>query len=72
MVVVKLAADGCYVDNGSMSAFVPAISAIALDTTGAGDTFAGAFLASILSGADILQAARAANHAAGRLVTGER
>ncbi len=72
MVVVKLGADGCYVDNGSMAEYVPAEPALALDTTGAGDTFAGAFLAATLSGASLLEAARAANQAAHRLVTGER
>ncbi len=72
MVVVKLGADGCYIDNGSTAGYLPAEPALALDTTGAGDTFAGAFLAALLRGADALNAARAANHAAHRLVTGER
>lgn len=71
-VVVKLGGRGCYLCSDHVIDFVPAEPAAALDTTGAGDTFAGAFLAAIIQGQDILQAARQGNQVARRLVTEKR
>jgi ribokinase len=52
LVVLKLDAEGALVWRDGVGAFVPAIEAVAADTTGAGDAFAGAFLARWLAGDD--------------------
>ncbi|HYO84497.1 MAG TPA: carbohydrate kinase family protein [Bryobacteraceae bacterium] len=56
-VVVKTGAQGCIVDGQS----VPGFSVNAVDSTGAGDCFAGAFLAGLMRGLDPLECARIAN-----------
>jgi len=56
LVVLKLDVDGVLVDGE----LVPSERVTAIDTTGAGDSFAGAFLASWLAGASPAEAARAA------------
>jgi len=71
-VVIKLGADGCCVSSAGLTELLPAEPVCALDTTGAGDAFAGAFLASILKGQTLLQAARRANRVACRLVSTPR
>ena len=58
LVVLKLDAEGALVWRDGVGAFVPAIEAVAADTTGAGDAFAGAFLARWLAGNDPAEAAR--------------
>ena len=67
-VVVKLGADGCCV-NGEL---VKGDWVVAVDTTGAGDAFAGAFLASLRNGLGMMEAARRANTVAGELVGRQR
>lgn len=58
--VVKLGAAGALVaERGTLTARVPGAAADAVDTTGAGDAFAGGFLAARLSGADLAEAAAA-------------
>ncbi|MDF9816558.1 PfkB family carbohydrate kinase [Streptomyces sp. SPB162] len=58
--VVKLGAAGALVaEHGTLTARVPGATADAVDTTGAGDAFAGGFLAARLSGADLAGAAAA-------------
>ncbi|MFC1407790.1 carbohydrate kinase family protein [Streptacidiphilus sp. N1-12] len=58
LVVLKLGAAGALLaDHGSLLGAVPAAPATALDSTGAGDAFAGAFLAALLAGAAPLEAA---------------
>lgn len=60
-VVVKLGEHGCAVYTSSAEHRVPAFSVITLDTTGAGDCFAGGFLAALVRGFDLPSAARFAN-----------
>ena len=71
-VVVKLGAEGCYVDSEEFAGFVKSERVRAIDTTGAGDAFAGAFLAGILKGQSVLRAAQCGNEVARVLVSGER
>jgi sugar/nucleoside kinase (ribokinase family) len=52
LVVLKLDAEGALVWRDGVGAFVPSIDADVADTTGAGDAFAGAFLARWLAGDD--------------------
>ena len=60
-VVVKLGGDGCAVYSREGLVRVPAFDVPVLDTTGAGDCFAGGFLAALEYGADYPEAARFAN-----------
>lgn len=61
MVVLKLGAAGCAICSLSGEQHVPAFSVQAIDTTGAGDCFAGAFLAALQHGCSMSEAARIAN-----------
>ncbi len=65
-IVVKLGARGCIVLSGGKVFSAPAFEIDVLDTTGAGDCFAGGFLAALQRGLSIEEAARLAN-AAGAL-----
>lgn len=49
IVVLTLGDKGAYYSDSSQQFFVPAVPTVAVDTTGAGDTFTGFFLAGILS-----------------------
>ena len=60
---------GCVVLQGSQHTAVPAASVKALDTNGAGDMFAGAFLYAVTHGHGHAQAARLANQAAAQVVS---
>ncbi len=62
-------AQGCVVLEGGQQTAVPAASVKALDTNGAGDMFAGAFLYAVTHGHSHTQAAWLANQAAGRVVS---
>lgn len=64
VIVFKLGAEGCAVWREGKLARVPAFDVPVADTTGAGDCFAGAFLAALARGLDWLEAARFANAAA--------
>ncbi|MFI1399802.1 carbohydrate kinase family protein [Streptomyces sp. NPDC020681] len=58
LTVVTLGADGALVaESGEVTARVPAVPAVAVDSTGAGDAFTGAFLAARLAGSDAATAA---------------
>ena len=60
-VVVKLGAEGCYVVSEHDEVRIPAFRVPVVDTTGAGDCFAGAFLAALHHGYSTFDAARFAN-----------
>jgi sugar/nucleoside kinase (ribokinase family) len=60
---------GCIVLEGTHQTAVPAASVKALDTNGAGDMFAGAFLYAVTHGHSHTEAAWLANQAAGRVVS---
>ncbi len=61
MVVTKLGRDGCFVCSAAERLRVPGFAVEAVDTTGAGDCFAGAFLAALERGMHPADAARFAN-----------
>lgn len=63
-VIFKLGAKGAAVCEGDRLVHVPAFEVTAVDTTGAGDCFVGAFLAAVLRGLPAVEAARVANAAA--------
>jgi sugar/nucleoside kinase (ribokinase family) len=64
LTVIKLGADGCRALGDGVDVRVPAPRVRAIDTTGAGDVFNGAFLAALLRGAPLERALRRANRAA--------
>ena len=61
--VIKLGEQGCYVSADGFDGLVPAFPCRCVDTTGAGDTFVGAFLFAKTRGWDIERCARFANAA---------
>jgi sugar/nucleoside kinase (ribokinase family) len=64
-VIARAGARGCWLASETIApSAIPARTARAVDTTGAGDTHVAAFLARLAQGDDIYQAARAANIAA--------
>ncbi|MGO3885358.1 MAG: ribokinase [Mycetocola sp.] len=70
--VVTLGARGCVVlDNGTVAAEITAPVVTAVDTTGAGDAFAGAIAAQMASGESLVAAARVAVTAGSFAATGE-
>lgn len=70
-VIIKLGGEGCYVTDGRRGKVLPPISHIKVsDTTGAGDSFVGGFMAGLTKRMDIWEAARYANAVAGVSVTG--
>ena len=64
LVVLKLGAEGCLVATAGERRRIAGLAVQAVDATGAGDTFCGAFLARIAAGDDPFAAARYANAAA--------
>jgi len=69
VVCVTRSAKGCVVLKGGTQTHVPAAKVKAVDTNGAGDMFAGAFLYAVTHGYDHAQAAWLANQCAGRVVS---
>ncbi|MDX2152897.1 MAG: carbohydrate kinase family protein [Bryobacteraceae bacterium] len=61
IVVIKRGPLGCSVFTPDSSFDSPALKVTAIDTTGAGDTFAGGFLAALHRGLSLEEAARVAN-----------
>lgn len=70
LVLLKCGADGCIAATREARTRIPGMKVAAVDATGAGDTFAGAFLARHLAGDDAVAAARYANAAAALSTTG--
>lgn len=68
VVCLTRSAQGCLVLEGEQVTDVPAAPVKALDTNGAGDMFAGAFLYAVTHGHSHAQAAWLANQCAGRVV----
>jgi sugar/nucleoside kinase (ribokinase family) len=66
--VITDGAKGATVFDGKTLLQVPGVKAKAIDTNGAGDMFAGAFLYAITSGKSYLKAAQLANQAAAMVV----
>jgi sugar/nucleoside kinase (ribokinase family) len=60
-VVIKLGPEGCAVFTACGAARFPGFAVDAVDTTGAGDCFAGGFLAAVSEGRSYAEAARFAN-----------
>ncbi|TLQ46636.1 carbohydrate kinase family protein [Streptomyces marianii] len=70
LAVVTLGAGGALVaESGAVTARVAPVPATAVDSTGAGDAFTGAFLAALLSGASPVAAASAGCRAGAHAVT---
>ena len=67
--VITEGADGAITFDGNLVSRSKGVSAKAIDTNGAGDMFAGAFLYAITSGRDYDWAAKLANYCASRVVT---
>ena len=70
LVVLRCGADGCVVSDGHRIERISGHRVQAVDATGAGDCFDGAFAARILAGDDPVTAARYANAAAALATTG--
>lgn len=70
LVLLKCGAAGCIVATPEGRTRIARHEVAAIDATGAGDTFAGAFLARTLAGDDAVTAARYANAAAALSTTG--
>lgn len=64
-VIIKLGGEGVYATDGEKEIMIPAIEIPVVDTTAAGDTFAGAFCARLEKGDDFFEAVRYANYASG-------
>lgn len=69
VVCLTRSAKGCIVIEGGNQTAVPAADVKAIDTNGAGDMFAGAFLFAVTQGYSHAQAAHLANQAAGQVVS---
>jgi 2-dehydro-3-deoxygluconokinase len=67
--VVKVGAQGAWVHDGQGLTHVPTTAVVATDTTAAGDSFNGAYLAARVAGMPPAEAARLGNLVAGQVVT---
>jgi 2-dehydro-3-deoxygluconokinase len=70
LVAMTMGRDGVLLADGEQRHHIPAHRVQAVDATGAGDTFNGAFLARLIAGDPPLEAARYANAAAALQTTG--
>jgi ribokinase len=67
-VVITLGAEGAWVDDGHGSRLVEPLRVTAVDTTGAGDSFAGTLAALLASGRSLFDATESANQVAAHIV----
>lgn len=67
-VIVKMGAQGCFVMHGGESFSSPACATEIIDTTAAGDAFNGGIAVALAEGAEMMEAVRFANAAAGMSV----
>ncbi|HET8708103.1 MAG TPA: adenosine kinase, partial [Pseudomonadales bacterium] len=67
--VITLGSKGALLFDGKQEINVPAFPVKAVDSNGAGDIFAGAFLYGITNGLDFATAGRLASHSAATLIT---
>ncbi|KAJ8614614.1 hypothetical protein CTAYLR_004980 [Chrysophaeum taylorii] len=58
VVLATLGSNGALLVDGGIAVHVPAVDITAVDTTGAGDSFLGAFAAFVAAGANLLEATR--------------
>jgi 2-dehydro-3-deoxygluconokinase len=70
LVALKMGAEGCWVSTATMRERVPGNPVTAVDATGAGDCFDGAFAVRLVAGDTPVAAARYANAAAALATTG--
>jgi sugar/nucleoside kinase (ribokinase family) len=70
IVIVKLGAEGCWIEGAGISQQVPGLPVEIVDTTGAGDAFAAGLIASLLNESDLISACHSANQA-GALVAAD-
>lgn len=68
-VVITMGAMGAYADDGEKRELLPCMKTEAIDTTGAGDAFNGAFATALSEGKDIFEAMRYGNAAGALAVT---
>ena len=62
--VLTLGSEGAYYQNGNQQIFVPSFKVKAVDTTGAGDTFCGYFIANLTRGKSVEESMKRASRAA--------
>ena len=67
--IITLGSGGSYLKTSTIAEKIPGISVQAVDTTGAGDTFTGAFCVAFAEEKSIREAVRFGNIAAGLAVT---
>ena len=67
VVVIKTGAEGSLVGESGRIIKIPGYKVKAIDTTGAGDMYAGAFLYGFTHGCSLEQCGRLANYAASRI-----
>jgi 2-dehydro-3-deoxygluconokinase len=70
LVALKMGSDGVWISSAKVRKHIPGHRVDAIDATGAGDCFDGAFAARIVAGDDAVAAARYANAAAALATTG--
>ncbi len=67
--MITMGAMGAYADDGEKRELLPCMKTEAIDTTGAGDAFNGAFATALSEGKDIFEAMRYGNAAGALAVT---
>lgn len=67
-VVIKRGAEPALVETAAARSFVPALAARPVDTTGAGDSFCGGYLAGRLAGLGAVEATRLGHRVASRVI----